>query len=362
MDNPSMAIPKITVPFREKQEVNALIAAGADELYCGYLPAAWKNRYTGLEFERKGIGSNFTNLKQLKQAVELAHNRQTPVFLTLNGLYVYSQYPVLLKIVKQLEQLELDAFIVADLGLLLALRRMGTPKQIHISTGGTVFNSQAVDFYQGLGASRIILDRQMSLEAIRELSAAHPGVGFEAFIFTTLCAFIDGYCTFLHTYGADSVEQIAQKRCREAGRLQIGTTYDQPGAQGDVCKLKFSVQTFNSKLNKKTDLSYIKPVFYKQLADNIECGACALYDIAQTRVKSVKIIGRQFLPEERLRDLRFIYSALDVLRKNKHTPRQEFIRQVQQLYRQTFKAKGRCRGNNCYHPEVLLGRAGTVHK
>ncbi|MBN1871705.1 MAG: U32 family peptidase, partial [Candidatus Omnitrophica bacterium] len=113
---------KITAPFREKNEVLPLIEAGADELYCGYLSAEWTGRYTGLEFERKGRGSNFTDLKELSDAVDLAHQRDIPVYLALNGLYVREQYPLLLKILSELDKIDFDAYIVADLGLLLTLR------------------------------------------------------------------------------------------------------------------------------------------------------------------------------------------------------------------------------------------------
>ena len=99
-----MAMLKITSPFREKEEVTPLIEAGAGELYCGYLSPEWAKRYTSLEFERKGGGSNFTDLTELKQAVALAHKGGVPVYLTLNGLYVKDQYPLLLKITNQLNK------------------------------------------------------------------------------------------------------------------------------------------------------------------------------------------------------------------------------------------------------------------
>jgi len=154
---------KITSPFREKEEVSALIDAGTDELYCGYLSPEWVKKYTSLEFERKGGGSNFTDLRELRQAVDLAHKRNIPVFLTLNGLYIREQYPLLLKIVEQLERIDLDGYIVADIGLLLTLRKKGFRGQIHISTGGAVFNSKTINFYKNLNTKHIILNHQTTL-------------------------------------------------------------------------------------------------------------------------------------------------------------------------------------------------------
>ena len=342
---------KITAPFREKKEVLSLIEAGADGLYCGYLSPEWVRRYTAFEFERKGGNSNFTDLEELKKAVNMAHKKEIPVYLTLNGLYVKQQYPLLLKIVEQLNKIDLDGYIVADIGLLLTLRKKGFKRQIHISTGGTIFNSEAVGFYKNLGASRIILDRQTTLESMRALSQDNPDIDFEVFILTTLCVYIDGFCTFLHTYGRDIEEDISKKEWREDEKLHLITAYD-PEAQSDACCLKYSVQATDS-TGQRLNTNNIHPTFYKHLLDGVECGACAIYDISKTKVKSVKIVGRQLDPETRLKSTRFIRSVLDSLENNKEISRQDFISKTQRLYRQTFEYKKKCRGNNCYHPSVL---------
>ena len=343
---------KITAPFKGKEEVLPLVEAGADELYCGYLSPEWVKKYTSFEFERKGGGSNFTDLKELEKAVSLAHKKNTPVYLTLNGLYVKEQYPLLLKIVNQLGKIDLDGYIVADIGLLLALKELGFKRQIHISTGGTVFNSEAVIFYKNLGASRIILDRQTTLESMKALSCDNPDINFEVFILNTLCVYIDGFCTFMHTYGREGMEDISRKDWKDNQRLYISTSYD-PQVQADACCLKYSVQTYDSTgqgLNKNN----IRPTFYKHLSDGVECGACAIYDISKTKVKSMKIVGRQIDSQSRLKSTRFIRSVLDILEKNREINKRDFIHKVQRLYQKAFEYKKRCRGNNCYHPEVLF--------
>jgi putative protease len=356
---------KITVPFRMKKEVIPLIEAGANELYCGYLPGEWKRKYTDLEFERKGQCANFTNLKELKAAVESAHKKDTPVYLTLNGLYVQQQYNLLLKILEDLKVVDFDGYIIADLGLLLTLRARGFKKQIHVSTGGTVFNQEAVSFYRELGASRIVLDRQVTLKSMRQLSAANPDIEFEVFILHTLCVYIDGFCTFLHMYGSKPLPDNSGNIKTEGKNIPFSmmSTYD-VFAGGDACTLKYSIRTrlINGRQNCAKE---VKPVFYKHLSDGIECGACALYDIAKTNVKSVKIVGRQLSAGTRLGSVKFISQSLDILRENKGTTRKDFISKVQGLYRQMFvtsnpersqriEHKKECRGNNCYHPEVLL--------
>ncbi len=343
---------KIASPFREKKEVNSLIEAGANELYCGYLPAEWKEKYTDLEFERKGGGSNFTDLKELRIAVDLAHKKNTPVYLTLNGLYVNAQYPLLLKIIDQVETIEFDAFIIADIGLLLTLKERNTKKKIHISTGGTAFNSQAVDFYRRLGASRIILDRQTTLESMKTLSQNAEDMEFEVFILNTLCAYIDGFCTYLHPYCVDSQEYIKHKNLGKDKKIKILSRYDSESA-GDACCLEYSIQAYDTRFKKINNPS-IKPIFFQHLADGTECGVCALYYINRTKVASLKIVGRQHSSERRLISTKFVRSCLDILKNDTDISRQEYIKRAQQLYRENFKYKNKCKGNNCYYPGALL--------
>lgn len=352
---------KISVPFKTREEVIPLIEAGADELYCGYLSPEWEKKFTTLEFERKGGSSNFMDIKELKGAVSVAHKKDTPVYLTLNGLYVKSQYPLLFKIVQEMEKIDFDAYIVADLGLLLTLRELKTKKRIHISTGGTAFNSEAVDFYRKLGASRIVLDRQTKIEEMGMISRDCSDIEFEVFILNTLCVYTDGFCTFLHCYALDLKGQITQKGWRDDEKLNVLFTYD-PWAEADACCLKYSCGVFDSSLKRRLKDKKIRPTFYKQLNDGIECGACAIYDISTTQVKAVKIVGRQLTPEIRLESTKFIRSVLDILKKNRDINRWDFIERVQGLYQKTYKYKSRCRGNNCYHPEVILESYGDSLK
>jgi U32 family peptidase len=339
---------KIAAPFQGKKEVDELIGAGADELYCGYLSAEWKRKYTDFEFERKGGGSNFTDLKELRSAVELAHEKNTPVFLALNGLYVNAQYPVLLNIVNQAETVDFDGFIVADIGLLLTLKERKTRKAIHISTGGTAFNSHAVDFYRNLGASRIILDRQTTLRSMKELPARAPDIDFEAFILNTLCVNIDGFCTYFHPN--ESARHVDFDRWKK-GTVRVMRKFV-PDTPDDPCCMPYAIQAFDSRGARVRDRS-IRPVLFKHLVDGRECGACAMYDISRTGVKTVKIVGRQLSPSARLTSVRFISRARDILAQDKDIGKKVYIRKVQELYREMFGYRGKCRGNNCYYPGVI---------
>ncbi len=338
---------KINVPFKSAQEVVPLIDAGADELYCGYLDPAWEKEYTSLEFERKGGASNFTDLKELGRALDLAHRRGVPVALAVNGLYVREQYPLLARILRRLSRLPIDAYIVADLGLLLTLREQSQVPRLHVSTGGTVFNSQACAFFSDLGAARIVFDRQTDIGGMGRMINAFPSVEFEAFVLNTLCVHIDGFCTFMHAYAG---RHMPPRRQKDSCRLDVFASYDLQ-VHGDACALQYQVGVNDAVTGGSLPGSAVRPTMFKHLSDGTECGACALYDLARAGVASVKIVGRQLDAGKRLLDTRFIKQS-SLLLQDAHLTREGYFQAVEDNYRKAFGYPGPCRGNNCYYPQV----------
>jgi collagenase-like PrtC family protease len=194
----------------------------------------------------------------------------------------------------------------------------------------------------------------MTLDSMKAVSRSRhePDMDFEVFILNTLCVYIDGFCTFLHTYGGQCREGISQKGWAKDDKIDFVQAYDTE-AVSDACALKYSVETFDPSLRKRIKNKTIQPTFFKQLIDGVECGACALYDISRTNVGFLKIVGRQLIPEVRINSTKFIRGALDILHENKNIRKEDFIKRTQQLYQHAFRYKQKCRGNNCYHPEVL---------
>lgn len=321
---------------------------GADELYCGYLAPEWVRRYSNLEFERKGgEESNFTDLGELKRSVELAHRHNMPVFLALNGLYVKDQYPLLLKIIDKLKQIDFDAFIVADMGLILTLVERNIGKKLHISTGGTVFNTDAVGFYRRFSPERVILDRQLTVRQISGLVKSNPDMDFEAFIFSTICVYVDGFCTFMHSYGANREEGIPRASGAGPG-LYFATTYDSESFE-DACSLRYDVKAYKGGRPVSRE-NNVTPAFYRQQMDGMACGVCAMYDLNKAGVRAVKVVGRQVGHIKRLKSVEFVARARALLNAGPAVERREFIRSCKDMYREFWEYKGRCRGNNCYHP------------
>jgi collagenase-like PrtC family protease len=191
---------KILAPVRSSDEVEPLLAAGADELYCGITPPRWSDTQGASWANRRNPRSaGVPDLDDLQRIVALAASR--PVFVTLNSpAYRASAIPLLLDFGKRLlEEVGVRALIVAELELLLALAEAGLTARVHLSSLATCRNRGAALFYRDLGVSRIILPRHLTLSEIEELRV--PGVELEAFVLNDGCVFEEGLCATTHALG-----------------------------------------------------------------------------------------------------------------------------------------------------------------
>ncbi len=191
---------KITAPVNKPEEVEKIIKEGAGELYCGVMPAEWKNKYTNIVSpnRREWTSANLSGFDELKEVVNIAHACGVPVFLTVNTFYTQEQYPLILRQLTEANRIGVDALIAGDLGLLALLKKEGLNIDIHISNIGTAFNSETVAFYKELGAKRIILPRQLMVDEIVDLVKSESGIEFEVFGMNSGCKNIDGFCTYQH--------------------------------------------------------------------------------------------------------------------------------------------------------------------
>lgn len=350
---------KILAPFSKKEEVEPLIDAGADELYCGIVPAEWRNKYTIFDTlnRRENYGANFSNFKDLQYATQLAHIKNIPVYVTMNGLYCKEQYPLIQKIIKRLKDINVDGLIIADIGLLLMLWKLKIFKEIHMGTGGTAFNSKTVSFYERLGVSRVILPRHLTVNEIKGVSQKNSGqVGLEVFILNTLCPNVDGFCTFYHGLSLIGKEIAPRVDYEKTGkRIKFFYSHDFD-YKGHGCGLKFSIQVFNGKgkkiMRRTPPLSKDK----KQAKQGYKaCGACAIFDFDKIKIRSLKIVERGAPKESKIKDTKFIRGVLDILERKKNLFKKEFIKKTQKLYCDTYQYD-RCSGFSCYYPDVHNGR------
>ena len=323
---------KLLSPVDKIEEVEKLIKTGANELYCGLLTSDWHDKYiAGAINRRPGGGANFTTFDELQSCVNIAHSYAIPLFLTLNEhYYTPKQYPFILDYVDRVVSIGVDALMVADLALLLTLKKLNINTRIIISTGGNAFNSETVRFYQDLGASRIILPRHLTLEEVKDISNSVSGIELETFILNSRCPNVDGLCTFQHGLADQSIKPLYENACMLPYDITVAL-HDDVG-EGQV--------------------SWKRQHIWQMVhVDDYPCGACALYELNQMNITSVKIVGRGNPTARKITDIVFIRSLLDFLQDKKPT-RKQFRRVAQKLYTETY---GRpCRVYLCYYPEVLV--------
>ena len=339
---------KILSPISRCDEVEDVIAAGADELYCGILLDDWIKGYTvSASLNRRqedntilGTSPHFKSFEELKESVEIAHSRSVPVILTLNEHY-YSkdQYPYLFSYVDKVLEAGVDAFIIGDVAFILSLRERGIPTDIHISTAGTAFNSETVRFYQELGASRVILPRHLTIEEIESIASEVSDVELEAFILNSRCANIDGFCTFQHGLADLFPDEKVKEQYLNA------------------CMLSYKISVYpdakvESDFDIKEKISWERQSIWSALhIDDRPCGACALFEFSKIGLHGVKIVGRQNAKSKKIKDVTFIRTLIDFLSKE-NPSKEEFRKFSRRLYQETYEWP--CLIFKCYYPSVLL--------
>lgn len=151
--------------------------------------------YLALErFGMRAAATNFTP-EQLVKAVDYAHQKNVSVYLTCNTLPQNHELPLFPEFLGHAVTAGVDACVVGDLGVLMLVRQHAPQMPIHISTQMGVMNYQTARAFYELGASRIVLAREVSIPEIREIRANIPAdMEIEAFVHGAMCMSISGRC------------------------------------------------------------------------------------------------------------------------------------------------------------------------
>ncbi|OXU14116.1 peptidase U32 family protein [Sedimentisphaera salicampi] len=150
--------------------------------------------YFGSEYSLRNFAGNFS-LHQAEQGINYLHQHGKKAYITLN-IYPFSdEYEKILALASSFDDMNADALIVADLGVFMMLRRAGIKAALHISTQANTLSSQTAIEYAELGASRVNLARELSLEQIMAIQQAVSGrIQTEVFIHGAVCFSYSGRC------------------------------------------------------------------------------------------------------------------------------------------------------------------------
>ena len=191
-------------PAGDMERLKMSLAYGADAVYLA-----------GNDFGMRAFAGNFTP-DEMERAVTLCHSYGASVHVTCNTMPRNDEVARLPEWLEYLQDLGVDAVILADVGVLSLLKRYAPRVKAHISTQASISNYQAASAWYALGASRVILARELSLEEITELRAKTPReLEIEGFVHGAMCVSYSGRC-LLSNYmtGRDANRGACAQPCR----------------------------------------------------------------------------------------------------------------------------------------------------
>ena len=152
--------------------------------------------YFGTEFGSLRAYAGNLSLDEAEKGLKHLHEIGKKGYITLNIYPFSNEYARLIDLAGKLRDMSADAFIVSDLGLIFELKKAGIKIPLHISTQASTTSSQTVLAYKELGAARVNLARELSLEQIRQICKDIVGkdVEVETFIHGAVCFSYSGRC------------------------------------------------------------------------------------------------------------------------------------------------------------------------
>lgn len=169
----------------------------------------------GGRFGLRAFAGNFSE-EEMRQAVKIAHERNKKVYVTLNIIAKDEDFEGLEDYLRFLEEIGVDAVIVADLGVVAFIREKAPNIPVHVSTQANIINSYSAKLMVELGAKRLILARELSLQEIKMIRENVPSdVEIEGFVHGAMCMAYSGRC-LLSNYltGRDSNHGECVQACR----------------------------------------------------------------------------------------------------------------------------------------------------
>ncbi|MHA2131401.1 MAG: peptidase U32 family protein [Promethearchaeota archaeon] len=156
------------------------------------------------------------HLRDLKKTIDFCHDNGVKAYLTTNILIYDNEIQNLRQIIEKAKDSGIDAIIVHDMATIEMARDLNIP--FHVSTQCNVSNSMSARFYEKLGADRIILARELSLEKIKEIKRNLSKTKVEVFIHGAMCASISGRCYFSQDICGTAEKSANRGKCEQPCR------------------------------------------------------------------------------------------------------------------------------------------------
>ena len=224
--------PELLAPAGNMEKLHMALLYGADAVYLG-----------GKMFGLRAFASNFS-LAEMDEAVAFAHSLHKKVYVTVNIFAHNEDINALPDYLRSLQAIGVDALLISDFGVWSVARKIIPEMPLHVSTQANTTNWAAVKAWENLGASRVVLARELSFTEMKEIGSKTE-VELEAFVHGAMCISYSGRC-WLSSYltGRDGNRGACAQVCRWEFSL---TEKNRPGEAYDVAGDEQGTYIMNSK-------------------------------------------------------------------------------------------------------------------
>ncbi|MCM1339616.1 MAG: U32 family peptidase [Muribaculaceae bacterium] len=198
---------ELLMPAGNLEKLKYAVKYGADAVYLGVVDFS-------LRAMRKG---EIITLENLKSAVDLAHKLGAKAYMTLNIFAFNEDIKHLEECMEIIKDANPDAVLVSDFGILRLLRKYMPDTEIHVSTQTNILNYECVRFWQDMGATRVVLARELSIPEIAEIKRQVPDMEVECFIHGSQCVSFSGRC-LLSDYFTNGERKANSGNCSQPCR------------------------------------------------------------------------------------------------------------------------------------------------
>lgn len=322
---------KITAGLGSIDDYPRYVRAGADELFCGYVPFSWSEKYgTVLPLNRREVlnyNVQIGSFSELEILANMVQKYQKPVHLTFNSLYYRpEQYEEITQIIQQCRSIGFDSYILADPALLVYLRKEKIDCEVHLSGDLGTVNSAMTEVFAKEYPKRIIFQRKNTISemraVIRHITAQKEAARkewtypteFEAFALNELCQFSGAFCNSLH--------------CDEMGYLCRVPYWKKPMSfsESKLEKQEKNRPGENISISEWDSASELmNPVSEDgYLCGATGCGLCTLKQLSDAGITHLKLVGRGNYTDFMERDIRNLRRTLEILEDS--STEEEYIR------------------------------------
>jgi len=311
----------ILCPISNIEELYLFIQENVSEMYFGI-----NNNNVIFNNRRPSALCNMEKTKELKHALLLAKKNNIRLNLVCNAfIYPTDKLEYILEDIYYAYDCGVRDIIISDINLLLYIKDkfFYNDLKFNLSTCAPVYNMEAISFYKSLGISRICFPRHLTLSEMQQLAENNKDLEFEAFALNVRCINEDGFCCFEHGFQNYS-----------------------PFFEGGGCQLKYNTEAIVNERVDNVTKQIIEKRFECVYGNFISaCAACMLPIMKKSNINFLKIAGREFTVERKIRDVRFLKQCINYIDKFENLT--EYQIQVKKLYERHYNRH--CDITQCYY-------------